>query len=130
MNAWDIFTWNFPDAGRHPAVILGTDERLKHKPKVNVLLCSSQRATRRPELHEVILDQSDVRFGLRRTDEATFKQTGLGCVGTTPPDCGAGHSCARLCRTVSWAYQRESPWLLYSTHRQIVTRFPRLIGTG
>ena len=59
MNAWDIFTWNFPDAGSHPAVILGTEERLKHKPKVNVLLCSSHRATRRPELHEVILDQSD-----------------------------------------------------------------------
>ena len=59
MNAWDIFTWNFPDAGRHPAVILGTDDRLKHKPKVNVLLCSSHRAIRRPELHEVILDQSD-----------------------------------------------------------------------
>jgi hypothetical protein len=59
MNPWDIFAWDFPDIGTHPAVIFGTDERLKHKPKVNVLLCSSQHATRRPELHEVILDESD-----------------------------------------------------------------------
>lgn len=59
MKPWDIYTWDFPDAGPHPAVILGTDERVKHKPKVNVLLCSSQRATRVPELHELILDASD-----------------------------------------------------------------------
>ena len=59
MKPWDIYTWDFPDAGPHPAVILGTDERVKHKPKVNVLLCSSQRATRAPELHELILDASD-----------------------------------------------------------------------
>ena len=59
MNPWDIFTWNFPGVGAHPAVILGTEERVKHKPKVNVLLCSSQRATRDPELHETILDAAD-----------------------------------------------------------------------
>lgn len=59
MKPWDIYTWNFPDAGSHPAVVLGTDERVKLKPKVNVLLCSSHRATRAPELHEVILDASD-----------------------------------------------------------------------
>jgi hypothetical protein len=58
MEPWDIFTWSFPDAGPHPAVVLGTEERLR-KAKVNVLLCSSHRATRRPELHEVILDESD-----------------------------------------------------------------------
>ena len=40
-------------------MIRGTDERVKHKPKVNVLLCSSQRATRRAELHEIILDEAD-----------------------------------------------------------------------
>jgi mRNA-degrading endonuclease toxin of MazEF toxin-antitoxin module len=59
MKPWDIFTWTFPDAGAHPAVVLGTDERLRNKPRVNVLLCSSQRATRRAEVHEVILDESD-----------------------------------------------------------------------
>ena len=59
MKPWDIFTWDFPDAGAHPAVVLGTEERVRNKPKVNVLLCSSYRATRRPELHEVLLDESD-----------------------------------------------------------------------
>lgn len=59
MKPWDIYTWSFPDAGVHPAVIVGTDERVKNKPTVNVLLCSSQRATRKAELHEVILDSSD-----------------------------------------------------------------------
>lgn len=59
MKAWEIYTWNFPEAGPHPAVILGTDERVKNKPKVNVLLCSSQRAKRSAEMHEVILDTED-----------------------------------------------------------------------
>lgn len=59
MRPWDIYSWKFPDAGEHPAVILGTDERVKHKPKVNVLLCSSQRANRPAQLHEVILDVAD-----------------------------------------------------------------------
>lgn len=52
-------TWDFPDSGPRPAVILGTDERVSRKPKVNVLLCSSHRAARKPELFEVLLDQSD-----------------------------------------------------------------------
>jgi mRNA-degrading endonuclease toxin of MazEF toxin-antitoxin module len=59
MKPWDIFTWDFPGAGPHPAVVLGTDERVKNKPKVNVLLCSTQRATRPADLHEVILDTAD-----------------------------------------------------------------------
>ncbi|HEX7862957.1 MAG TPA: type II toxin-antitoxin system PemK/MazF family toxin [Verrucomicrobiae bacterium] len=59
MKPWEIYTWSFPDAGSHPAVILGTEARLANKPKVNVLFCSSQRATRQPELHEVLLDESD-----------------------------------------------------------------------
>ena len=46
MKPWDIYTFVFPEAGPHPAVILGTESRLTLKPKVNVLLCSSQRATR------------------------------------------------------------------------------------
>jgi len=59
MKPWEVWTWKFPDAGEHPAVVLGTEERLKLKPSVCVILCSSQRATRTPELHEVILDQAD-----------------------------------------------------------------------
>jgi mRNA-degrading endonuclease toxin of MazEF toxin-antitoxin module len=29
------------------------------KPRVCVILCSTQRATRKPEVHEVILDEAD-----------------------------------------------------------------------
>ena len=59
MKPWEVWTWRFPDAGEHPAVVLGTEERLQLKPRVCVILCSTQRATRRPELHEVILDEAD-----------------------------------------------------------------------
>jgi mRNA-degrading endonuclease toxin of MazEF toxin-antitoxin module len=59
MKPWDIYTWDFPGAGSHPAVVLGTETRLKLKPRVNVLLCSSQRAKRKAEIHEVILDTAD-----------------------------------------------------------------------
>ena len=59
MKAWEVWTWRFPDAGDHPAVVLGTDERVRLKPRVSVVLCSTQRANRKPELHEVILDQAD-----------------------------------------------------------------------
>ena len=59
MKPWEIWTWKFPDAGENPAVLLGTEERLRLKPRVCVLLCSTQRATRQPEVHEVVLDQAD-----------------------------------------------------------------------
>jgi hypothetical protein len=59
MKPWDIYTWDFPEAGIHPAVVLGTDLRVGQKPKVSVLLCSSQRANRSPEIFEVMLDKAD-----------------------------------------------------------------------
>jgi mRNA-degrading endonuclease toxin of MazEF toxin-antitoxin module len=59
MKAWDIYTWSFPGAESHPAVVLGTEARLANKPKVNVLFCSSQRAARKPESFETILDEAD-----------------------------------------------------------------------
>ena len=59
MKPWDIYTFVFPEVGPHPAVILGTETRLALKPKVNVLFCSSQRATRQPVEFEAILDAAD-----------------------------------------------------------------------
>ena len=59
MKPWEVWTWRFPDAGEHPAVILGTDERLRLKPRVGVLLCAKQQAARKPGVHEVILDEAD-----------------------------------------------------------------------
>ncbi|MGA2173826.1 MAG: type II toxin-antitoxin system PemK/MazF family toxin [Verrucomicrobiota bacterium] len=59
MKPWDIYTFVFPEADSHPAVILGTETRLANKPKVNVLFCSSKRATRQPVELETILDEAD-----------------------------------------------------------------------
>lgn len=59
MKPWEIWTWNFPDAGAHPAAVLSTEDRCRLKPKLSVVLCSSQRATRKAEIHEVILDEAD-----------------------------------------------------------------------
>ena len=59
MKPWEIWTWKFPDANEHPAVVLGTEERVRLKARVSVVLCSSQRASRTPEVHEVILDEAD-----------------------------------------------------------------------
>ena len=59
MKPWEVWAWKFPDAGEHPAVVLGTDERVRLKPRVCVILCSTQRAARKPEVHEVILDEAD-----------------------------------------------------------------------
>jgi len=51
--------WKFPDADEHPAVILDTEDRVRLKPRVSVILCSTQRALRKPEIHEAILDEAD-----------------------------------------------------------------------
>jgi mRNA-degrading endonuclease toxin of MazEF toxin-antitoxin module len=59
MKPWDIYTWEFPDTEAHPAVILGTETRLANKPKVNVLFCSSKRATRKAEALEIMLNDAD-----------------------------------------------------------------------
>jgi mRNA-degrading endonuclease toxin of MazEF toxin-antitoxin module len=59
VNAWDIYTWDFPEAGPHPAVIISSPERTARKPWVSVLLGTSQRATRSPEPTEVLLNGAD-----------------------------------------------------------------------
>jgi mRNA-degrading endonuclease toxin of MazEF toxin-antitoxin module len=59
MGPWEIWSYNFPAAGIHPAVVLGTPDRLRNKPVVCVLICSSQRANRDAKAHEVILDAAD-----------------------------------------------------------------------
>ena len=58
MKQWDIYTWQFP-FGKHPVVILSHPARVDHKPVVNVLKCSSQKAGRSPQENEVLLDRAD-----------------------------------------------------------------------
>jgi len=59
MRPWDIYTYVFPDAKAHPAIVLGTETRLANKSRVDVLFCSSKRATRQPTEIETVLDEAD-----------------------------------------------------------------------
>ena len=59
MKPWDIYTWEFSGLAAHPAVVLGTETRVANKPKVNVLFCSSQRATCKAVVIEIMLDAAD-----------------------------------------------------------------------
>ena len=58
MNAWEIWTFD-PGYGDHPAVIISAQDRAARKPVVEILLCSSQRASRAPNAGEVLLDSAD-----------------------------------------------------------------------
>jgi hypothetical protein len=58
MNAWDVYYWDF-EFGRHPVVIISHPVRVARKDAVNVLKCSSHRATRPAGPTEVILDEAD-----------------------------------------------------------------------
>lgn len=59
MQAWDIYSYDFPGAGQHPAVIVSHPDRVAHAGWVNVLICTTQRAARAPKEHEVRLNGSD-----------------------------------------------------------------------
>ena len=59
LKQWDIFTFNFDPEGAHPVVIISSNARTRLKDRVNVLICSSQRANRSPRTTEVVLDTSD-----------------------------------------------------------------------
>jgi mRNA-degrading endonuclease toxin of MazEF toxin-antitoxin module len=58
MKQWDVYIWEFPH-GQHPAVILTPSPWAEKWSELNVLACSSQRAQRRPEAHEILLDGED-----------------------------------------------------------------------
>jgi mRNA-degrading endonuclease toxin of MazEF toxin-antitoxin module len=60
MKPWEVWQWDFPH-GSHPAVILSPEARCLNAQiaTVNVLGCSTQRARRQPEAHEILLDQED-----------------------------------------------------------------------
>ncbi len=60
MRPFDIFCWQppgWPDP--HPCVIVSHPDRAGRKDPVEVLVCSTKRANRKPEAHEVMLDQAD-----------------------------------------------------------------------
>ena len=60
MTPWEIWSWQAPGWPEpHPVVIVSNSDRAARKEPVEVLLCSTQRTRRAPELHEVVLDQAD-----------------------------------------------------------------------
>ena len=59
LKQWDIFTFDFESEGPHPVVIISSNARVRLKDRVNVLICSSQRAARPPKVTELVLDTAD-----------------------------------------------------------------------
>jgi mRNA-degrading endonuclease toxin of MazEF toxin-antitoxin module len=59
VKSWDIYTFDFPEAGSHPAVVISSSERVERKEWVSVLLGTSQRANRPPNATEVLLNGAD-----------------------------------------------------------------------
>ena len=59
LKQWDIFTFDFDPEGAHPVVLISSNARVRLKDRVNVLICSSQRANRPPMATEVVLDTAD-----------------------------------------------------------------------
>lgn len=59
MKSWDIYTYEFVGAGAHPAVIVSHPDRVARADWVNVLLCTTRRASRPPNENEVRLNGAD-----------------------------------------------------------------------
>jgi mRNA-degrading endonuclease toxin of MazEF toxin-antitoxin module len=60
MKRFDIFYWQPPDWEKpHPCVVVSHPDRVARKDPVEVIACSTQRAQRKPEAHEIILDEAD-----------------------------------------------------------------------
>jgi hypothetical protein len=62
MKPFEIYSWQPPGVNwhePHPCVIVSHPSRASSKPDVEVLLCSTQRAKRTAEPHEIILDDAD-----------------------------------------------------------------------
>ena len=60
MKPFDIFGWQPPGWPEpHPCVIVSHPSRVANKGEVNVVACSSRRATRPATANEIILDAAD-----------------------------------------------------------------------
>ena len=59
MKPWDIYTYDFGEAGPHPAVIVSHPDRVAKAEWVNVLFCTTQPANRPPKETEIRLNGSD-----------------------------------------------------------------------
>jgi mRNA-degrading endonuclease toxin of MazEF toxin-antitoxin module len=56
---WEIWTYDFPEKGAHPVVLISHPDRCARGKVVNVLYCTSQRQDRAAQPHEVLLNGVD-----------------------------------------------------------------------
>jgi mRNA-degrading endonuclease toxin of MazEF toxin-antitoxin module len=56
---FDVWRYNFPDKGEHPVVLISHPDICARAAVVNVLFCTSQRQSRQPRPHEVMLNGGD-----------------------------------------------------------------------
>ena len=56
---FEVWDYPFPDKGPHPCVLISHPDICARAKYVNVLFCTSQRQSRRPYPHEVMLDTVD-----------------------------------------------------------------------
>jgi mRNA-degrading endonuclease toxin of MazEF toxin-antitoxin module len=60
VKPFEIFSWQPPGWPEiHPCVIVSHPDRADRKTPVEVLMCSTKRATRAAEPHEILLDKAD-----------------------------------------------------------------------
>lgn len=56
---FDIWRFNFPGRGEHSVVVVSHPDRAARAKWVNILYCTSQRQSRKPYAHEVMLNGAD-----------------------------------------------------------------------
>lgn len=57
---FDVWRFNFPEkGGEHPVVLISHPDICARSAVVNVMFCTSQRQSRRPYAHEVMLNGED-----------------------------------------------------------------------
>jgi mRNA-degrading endonuclease toxin of MazEF toxin-antitoxin module len=60
MKPFEIFNWHPPHWDKpHPAVIVSHSSRAGNKDLIEVVMCTSQRASRGPKPEEIVLDEAD-----------------------------------------------------------------------
>lgn len=56
---WEVWTFDFPEKGPHPVVLISHPDRCERGATINVLYCTSQRQSRPAKPTEVLLDRAD-----------------------------------------------------------------------
>src|SRR5688572_5365801 len=56
---WEIWTYDFPEKGPHPVVIISHPDRCARGKVLNVPYCTSQRQARVTQPQEVLLNSAD-----------------------------------------------------------------------